>query len=178
MESLDILILSVEAAVGLAGFSGIIATFRFSDGKDVSRADAVGLSIVVHYSLLAALGSAIPLGLFSLKLGEETIWAISSVTGAMLIVIGLYSVHKSLKGIQSNKNLRAQYWLGFTVSTCFVVFYILNILGVIFNREPGPVILAQIWFLTFAGFMFSRLLLLPVWRNVHKQEVTRLADTT
>ena len=177
MESLDILILAVEASIALAGFAGIIATFQFGEGQDVRRGDAVGLAMIVQFSLLVALASAIPIGLFSLGLEEEIIWTASSVTGAMLIVPGLRANRKSLGGVKSKAKLRPFFMFGHIVSSCFIVVYVMNVLGIVFHRESGPLICANIWFLSLAGFMFSRLLLRPVWRNVRKQEAAKLADT-
>ena len=65
MKELDILILGVEASVAFAGFAGVIATFQFGDAKKVRRADAVGLTMIVQFSLLAALVSSVPLLLYS-----------------------------------------------------------------------------------------------------------------
>ena len=45
MEVTDLLILSAEVSVALAGFAGIVATFQFRDAKKVKRAELVGLCL-------------------------------------------------------------------------------------------------------------------------------------
>lgn len=61
---------------------------------------------------------------------------------------------------------------------CFVLVLInvMNASDIFFHREGGPFIAGIVWALILAGFMFSRLLLQPIWRNVRIQEAARLAD--
>jgi hypothetical protein len=54
----------------------------------------------------------------------------------------------------------------------------MNALDLFFHRESGPVIAAIIWALSITGFMFSRLLLLPVWRSVREHDAAKLAGVT
>ena len=176
MESLDVLILAVEASIALAGFAGIIASFQFGAGQDVKRGDVVGLEMIVQFSLLVALASSIPIGLIVTGFKEETIWTVSSVVGAILILPGLYLNYKALSGVKTGAVFRYFVFFAYSVSGLFVVLYMMNALDIVFHRVPGPLIWAQIWFLSLAGFMFSRLLLRPIWRRVREQEATKLAD--
>jgi len=178
MKELDILILAVEAGVALTGFAGIIAAFQFGEGKDVRRGDVIGLSLMIQWALFVALAAAIPLLLYSLNVKETIIWTISSVTGAFLIMGGMLSVRRALAGVGSKKSFQLLSFSLQIVSSFCIVLYILNSLNVLFHRESGPLIFACIWFLSLSGFMFSRMLLLPIWRRVREQEATRLVGAT
>ena len=54
---------------------------------------------------------------------------------------------------------------------------VMNASDIIFHKEAGPVIAGIVWALIIAAFMFSRLLLRPIWSNVRRQEAAKLADT-
>jgi hypothetical protein len=49
MESLDTLILAVEASIAFAGFAGLVASFQFGGTGKVKRADAVGLTMILQF---------------------------------------------------------------------------------------------------------------------------------
>jgi len=73
VEVFDVLILGAELSMALAGFAGIIATFQFRDTEKIRRADVVGLSIIVVYSLLAALQCAVILILNVIESSEAAL---------------------------------------------------------------------------------------------------------
>jgi hypothetical protein len=178
MESLDILILGVEAAIALAGFAGIIATFQFSGAKEIHRADAVGLTLILQFSLLCALACSIPLALHSFGLGETTIWTIMSGYNAVALLAGTYSIH-----IKIGNSLQGKFFYKVTLLIYFVTVILalmnaMNAFGLAFHKGAGPHVASLVWLLCLAGFMFSRLLLRPIWRNVLLQEAAKLADAT
>ncbi len=55
---------------------------------------------------------------------------------------------------------------------------ILNALNIVFHRQPGPFIAGIIYALGVASYMFSRLLLLPLWRIVKEQESEKAMGTS
>ena len=170
MQEIDTLILGVEASVALAGFAGIIATFQFRDGKKFSRVDAVGLTMIVQFSLLGALICAIPLTLLSFGAAENTTWAITSTLGAIFYVSGMYSTHRYLKEVKKGPSFRL-FILVINIINCLcIILHLMNALGIVYHREFGPVIFGLTWTLTITGLMFSRLLLRPVWRQVRARE--------
>ncbi|WOJ93782.1 hypothetical protein R0135_01115 [Congregibacter variabilis] len=178
MESLDILILGVEAAIALAGFAGIISTFQIAGSKAASRADAVGLTMVLQFSLLAALMSALPFVLYTFGVKETTLWAVCSVLEAIIYIVSLYAIQRNLKGSVRTKSFK-RLILAIQCQTLFIVLInVLNTADIFFHREAGPVIAAIAWSLCLAGYMFSRLLLRPIWRDVHRQEAAKLTDAT
>ncbi|MEH6593055.1 MAG: hypothetical protein V7746_22485 [Halioglobus sp.] len=178
MESIDILILGVEASVAFAGFAGIIATFQFGEKKQVRRGDAVGLTMIVQFSLLAALSSSIPLLLHSFGVKTTTVWTITSAVTAIFFGGGQYAQHSNLGNAIRNKAMKRFTLIIQSVGVGMISINILNVLDLYFHREAGPVIAGIIWALSITGFMFSRLLLQPVWRNVRIQEAAKLAAAT
>ena len=177
MESLDILILAIEASVAFAGFAGIIATFQFGETKKVTRADAVGLTMILQFSLLAALIASIPLLLHSFGVTTTTMWAVTSASTAIVYAGAQYSQATELgKSTFKSKSfpriIRVVRFIGYGV----ISINILNFLDVFFHRESGPVITALIWALAITGFSFSRLLLAPIWRRVRLQETSTPAN--
>jgi hypothetical protein len=178
MESLDILILGVEASVAFAGFPGIIASFQFGETKKVRRADAVGLTMILQFSLLAALISSIPLLLHSFGAKTTTVWTITSAVTAIVFGGAQYAQASNMRqAIKSNALNRLSLFVQ-CVGICMISINTLNALDWFFHREPGPVIAGIIWALAFTGFMFSRLLLLPIWRHVREQEAAKLTAAT
>lgn len=170
MESLDILMLGVEAAIALAGFAGIIATFQFAGAKETRRAEAVGLTMILQFSLLAALMCSIPLLLNSFGIVQTTLWAISSLITASVYIGAMYNQFRSgRRAIRTLSGLRFIIVL-ILPGLCITVINFMNALNIFFHREPGPVIAGILWGLCVASFMFSRLLLRPVWRSVRIQE--------
>jgi hypothetical protein len=178
MESLDILILGVEASIALAGFAGIIATFQFGGSKETRRADAVGLTMILQFSLLAALASSIAILLFTFDVKETTLWAMCSVVAAIMLAGGTYVQSDNLKGAVRTASGKRMIVVIQSPALVLILINVMNVSDIIFHREAGPVIASIVWALTLAGFAFSRLLLRPVWRNVRIQEAAKLADAT
>jgi hypothetical protein len=178
MEQLDILILGVEASVAFAGFAGIVATFQFSGEKETRRGDAVGLTMILQFSLLAALVCSVAILLYSFDVKEATLWTICSVLSLVVQTWGLRATLLSMRGIDGGKP-----FVRFTAILQFptlilMLIHVMNASDVYFHREGGPIIASVVYTLCMSGFMFSRLLLIPIWRNVRRQEAAKLANAT
>jgi hypothetical protein len=178
MESLDILIVGVEASIALAGFSGIIATFQFAGAREPRRVDAVGLTAILQLSLVSALACAIPLLLYTFGVKETTLWAICSVLAVIMYVGGVYAVTRNMRGVFRSKPFGGLIVTVHCLSFGFIVVNVMNASDIFFHREAGPVIANIVWTLSFVGYMFTRLLLRPIWRSVRIQEAAKLADAT
>jgi hypothetical protein len=178
MESLDILILGVEASIALAGFAGIVATFQFSGEKETRRGDAAGLTMILQYSLLAALGCSIALLLYSFSVTETTLWAICSILFAIMHVWGSSTMFMNLGALDMPKSVRGLTVLWTVPSLVLFLIHVMNVSDIFFHREAGPVIASVIYTMCIVGFMFSRLLLRPIWRSVRIQEAAKLADVS
>ena len=177
MGSLDILILGVEASIALAGFAGIIATFQFTGEKEVRRSDAVGLTLILQTSLLAALTPSIAILLYTFDIKETTLWAICSVVAALSYAWPTYTLNKNLKGAVRTAPSKMMIAIVQVPALVLISINVMNASDIIFHKEAGPVIAGIVWALIVAAFMFSRLLLRPIWSNVRRQEAAKLADT-
>lgn len=179
MEAFDILLLSVEASIALAGFAGIIATYQINDVTRIRRGPVGALTVIVQFSLMTALAASLVLVLNTFGVEDAALWATGSVITGVFTANGAYSIARTMKGAITKRGV----WLMFVslqvLGASIVVTNILNMAGILFHREPGPVLAAILYTLGVAAFMFSRLLLLPLWRIVHEQEVAsnREADT-
>lgn len=170
MEVLDILLVGIEASIALAGFSGVIATYQITDVTRVRRGAVVGLTVIVQYSLLAALACAIPLLLHTIGVKGATLWLISSVVGAIGTASGAYDSARRMRGAIVKKSSRLLFLLLQSLGVLVTLALILNAADLVFHREPGPYIAMVVYILSVAGVMFSRLLLLPLWRILRERE--------
>ena len=177
MESLDTLRLGVEASIAFAGFAGIVATFQFGGSKKVSRIGVFGLTIILQFSLIAALVSSVPLLLHSFGAKNSTLWALSSAV--VVIVLAAAGYLQGAVAAKSVKNIK--FYREFLLIQCITILMILmnllNVLDYFFHRGPGPVIATVLWGLCIAGVSFSRLLLLPLWRRVREQDAAEMENT-
>ena len=176
MESLDILILGVEASIAFAGFAGIVATFQFGGARETRRGDAVGLTMILQFSLLAALQCSVAILLYSFAVKATTLWSICSVLALVLHIWGLRATQLSISGVKRTKSFVRMNVILQIPSLTLILIHVMNASDIYFHREAGPVIASVVYTLCMAGFMFSRLLLLPIWRNVRIQEAAKLAD--
>jgi hypothetical protein len=170
MEVFDILLVGVEVSIALAGFAGVIATYQINDVTRVRRSVVGALTVIVQYSLLAALVCAIPLLLHTFGVKGGTLWVISSVIGAIFMACAAYGSARSMRGAIAKKSSWLLFVLLQGLGALVTLAMILNAVDLVFHREPGPVVAGIIYALSVAGYMFSRLLLLPLWRIVHEQE--------
>ncbi len=176
MESSDLLLVGIEVSVAFAGFAGIIATFQFRNEAKINRGHVVGLSLIVHISLVLALASALPLLLSVFRVEDAALWAICSGLAAIWSSYTQYSVHRNMRAAVRRKLTRLFINILQGVFTLIVISLILNMLDLIFHREPGPYIAAIIIGLGLVGIMFTSLLVRPLWKVVHEQESTNLSE--
>ena len=170
MEIFDFLLVGIEASIALAGFAGIIASTQLHTLSNVSRSTMVALTVVVQFSFLSALACAIHLLLESFGVDGETLWAISSGFGAGFATGGAYVCTRNMRGAITKKSNWVLFLLLLGLGILLAFALLLNAMGLVFQKEPGPFIAGIIYALSVAGYMFSRLLLLPLWRIVNEQE--------
>jgi len=53
----------------------------------------------------------------------------------------------------------------------------MNSFNLVFKREFGPFYISLVYALGSVCFMFSRLLLRPIWRSIRKQEAENFKDS-
>jgi hypothetical protein len=174
MEISEVLQLGIEAAIALAGFAGVIATFQTSKSRSLNRSTVAAVTVITRCSLLVGLACAITLMLQSFGVIGSTLWAISSAIGAVMMAGVAFSIARSIKGTTYKRSVRVLYLALQGLGGLVVLALILNAVGLVFNREPGPFIAGAVYGLSLAGIMFSRLLLIPLWRNVREIEKENL----
>jgi len=175
MENADQLLTFTQVAIAVAGFAGIIGTFQFKEGEMIRRGDAVGLAVVVNTGLMSAFYSTLPLLLINFDLRDSTVWAISSGMTCMIYTYFSVDIAMRLKNFKTYKyfNKIIIYTL-FIVGFLIVVMNFLNVCNIVFKREFGPFYISLIYSLGLVCYMFSRLLLRPIWRTLRKQESENL----
>ena len=178
MNVSDLLLVGTEVSVAFAGFAGIIATFQFRDETKIDRGRVVGLTMIVQFSLLAALYSVIPLLLSNFGVEGEDLWSICSIATAIAFAGSMYSINKNMRGITRRKSLRLLFGSFQGMAALLFICLILNAVDVVFHREPGPFLTAIVWTLALVGYMFGRLLLQPLWKVVREREGVILAGAT
>ena len=175
MENADQLLTFTQVAIAVAGFAGIIGTFQFKDGEIIRRGDAVALAVVVNTGLMSAFYSTLPLLLRNFHIKESTVWAISS--GMTCLIYAYFSIDIAirLKNFRTYKSFnKITIYLLFIVGFIIMAINFLNAFNIVFKREFGPFYISLIYSLGLVCFMFSRLLLRPIWRILRKQESENL----
>jgi hypothetical protein len=171
----DLLMVGIEASVALAGFSGIIATFQMGSEGGVRRGPVASLTVVVEFSLLSALTCTIPLFLHTLEVTGPTLWTVSSLITGAFTGYGAYGGFRNMRGALTTKSTTLLFALMQLLGAMVLAANVLNVANVVFHREPGPVIAVVLYALTVAGYVFSRLLLLPLWKAVKEHEAQNSA---
>jgi hypothetical protein len=177
MENADQLLTFTQVAIAVAGFAGIIGTFQFKEGERIRRGDAVGLAVVVNTGLMSAFYSTLPLLLINFGINDSTVWAISS--GMTCVIYTYFSIDIAirLKNFRTFKTFnKILIYLLFIVGFMVIVINVLNACNLVFKREFGPYYISLIYSLGLVCYMFSRLLLRPIWRTLRKQEAEELND--
>ena len=170
MEVFDLLLVCIEVSIALAGFAGVIATYQMNDVTKIRRGAVTGLTTIVQCSLLVALVCAISLVLHTFGVKGETLWVMSSVIGAIVTAVMAYGFARSMRGAIAKKSSWLLYLFLPGLCALVTLAMILNAADLVFHREPGPFVAGVVFALSVAGIMFSRLLLLPLWRILREQE--------
>ena len=170
MDASDLLLVGAEVSVAFAGFAGIITTFQFRDRTKINRGQIVGLTLIVIASLMAAWGSVLPLLLSIFRVEDSTLWAICSFLMLLTMCFYMYVLERDLRGVARNKSARLMTGTLHGVSFLIMLSLILNTADLVFHREAGPYVTGILWALAVVGYMFARLLLLPLWKAVRQQE--------
>jgi hypothetical protein len=177
MENVDQLLTFTQVAVAVAGFAGIIGTFQFKEGEKIRRGDAVGLAVVVNTGLMSAFYSTLPLLLANFGVNDSTIWTISSVMTCFIYSYFSIDIALRLKEFKTYKTFnKIIIYALFLIGLIIIAINVLNACNIVFKREFGPYYISLIYSLGLVCYMFSRLLLRPIWRTLRKQELEALND--
>jgi len=170
LEATELLLLGTEVSVAFAGFSGIIATFQLRSGAKLTRGDVVGITIIVQISLLSTLFCVWPLVFLISGVDEKLVWAFFSSAAGIWGGITNYLVNKTVSRRVRNSTTRRVFRSLQLLGGALIVCCILNALNLVFHREPGPFLASLVFGLSLVGYMFSRLLLRPLWRLIREHE--------
>ncbi|MGB5317842.1 hypothetical protein [Eudoraea sp.] len=177
MENADQLLTFTQVAIAVAGFAGIIGTFQFKEGEKIRRGDAVGLAVVVNTGLMSAFYSTLPLLLINFGVKDSTVWAISSGMTCFIYAYFSLDIAMRLKNFKKFKTVnKILIYLLFIVGFIVIIINFLNAFNIVFKREFGPYYISLIYSLGLVCYMFSRLLLRPIWRTLRKQEAEESND--
>ena len=169
------LLLTAEIAVALAGFAGIVASFQYRAGASMPRGLVLGLDIMITNSLGVALFAILPLALSNFGIEETVLWSIFSGLFVPIFVVVIIKIKREFRKIPvSDKFSRLMFSSWFAAAYLIVSANFLNVLNVIFHREFGPYFISLIFTLCLSGFMFSRLVVRPLWITVHKNEAEHM----
>lgn len=170
MNAADQLLVIAQISIALAGFAGIIATFQFKDDKNVSRGHVLALGMVVNISLVGAFFSALPLALLNFEIRDELVWTICSTLMAINLTVFTLYIYKRARLDTVDMRSRIVFVSFFVLSAVVVTFNTLNALGIGFDREFAPYLLSFFFSFFLVCYNFSRLLMRPLWRQIHKRE--------
>ena len=177
MEFTDLLLVGIEISVAFAGFAGIIATFQYRGEKQAKRGDVIGIAMIVHISLACGILSGLPLLLSTFNIEAETIWTVCSLSCGIYVLYIMQSVNRNIHGAVKKLSTRLLFGSFTAGGSCIVLALFVNAADLVFHREPGPYIIAISYGLSLVGYMFTRLLLHPLWVTVKEQETANLSGT-
>ena len=177
MDESALLLVGIEVSVAFAGFAGIIATFQNRGDAKGDRAEVVGLTIIVNFSLIGAFFCTLPLVLSVVGIEEATIWAVNSALQCLYTLNRMYYIHQNMSVVALRSSTRMLFRMLQGVAFLLALALAFNASNQVFHREPGPSIAAIFFGLGMVGFMFARLLLRPLWRAVREQEKAKSGPT-
>lgn len=167
MNGTEQLILLAEVSISLAGFAGIVSTFQYKNGSENSHGDALGLAMMVHCGLLNAFFAVLPMAIYSLGVNEQLTWNISSSAHCVNYVLYFGYIINSMRKIKVRRtSTKVMYGLLYAVGLVVLVFNFANAFNIGFQGQFGPYFIACILPICLAGYMFARLVLRPLWKNV------------
>jgi len=171
MDKAEQLLILTQVAIAVAGFAGIIGTFQFKEGERIRRGDVIGLAIVVNVGLMSAFYSTLPLIFINFGISDSIVWGICSGLACVIYTIAFSYFAIINKNFQSYKTInKLMVYSLYLVALIIVIINFLNACNIFFKREFGPFYISLIYSIGSVCYMFSRLLLRPIWRTIRKQE--------
>lgn len=156
VETLSIL---VEAAVAIAGFSGVVVVFGHRATGEWSRLERGRIRQLLVTSFTVLFLSLATLLLLHTGIAPETAWRVGS---AIWLVIATHQVILVLRAIHTVRDdpQRASRAVIVLMIGVTLIVILLNIGNVLALRQFWPFLAAQIWLFAIACYMFALLLFL------------------
>ena len=171
MNEIEQLLTIAEVSVALAGFAGIVATFQFRQQVNVNRGHALALSMIVNISLVGALFAVLPMVFINYGIAEEDVWPICSALMGINISIFIFYVWRTTRLNSLPFKTRIIFSSFFVVAFAIVCANFMNSVGLVFENQFGTYFISFVFCFFLVGYNFSRLLMLPLWKQIHRQEV-------
>ncbi|MDH3321577.1 MAG: hypothetical protein OEM04_01240 [Flavobacteriaceae bacterium] len=167
MEESSILLTFTQVAVAFVGFAAIVATFRFNDAYKIRKNEAIDLQLIVNTGLMGAFFSILPLALSSFGMEDASVWALSSGIMSVNYLGFMYYLSRNVKISKIRRKKSKMIVLSYFIIG-FLIFglNVLNAFNMLFLREFGPFFISLIYPLALVGYMFTRLLFLPIWKTL------------
>lgn len=170
MNEIDQLLTMAEVSVALAGFAGIVATFQFRQQNKVYRGHVVALSMIVNISLVGGFFAVLPLIFLNYDMPEQDVWALCSALMGVNIFGFIVYLWKRAR-LNSLPPTTRVIIIGFFLTALGVaIANVMNAAGFIFHRQFGTYFISFVFCLSLVGYNFSRLLMFPLWKLIHRQE--------
>jgi len=156
----DTLMILVDAAVAVAGFSGVVVVFgRRSAGawSKLERTRLVNLLSTSFSVLFFSLGALV---LLHAELGHSTTWRIGSVGWSVVSIWQIASVARAYSSLSRTDPDRPHIAVPITLLGLTAVLVVLNLHNAFVGpAEFWPFLAALVWLLALAWYSFAQLLL-------------------
>ena len=171
MDYSSILLTFMQVSVAFVGFSAIIAAFQSKDTFNMKKEDAVGLELIINTGLMGGFLSILPFVFFGFGLEEATVWSYCSGIVSVLYLGFMVYLSKRIK-LSKFKRTKTKVIIiiYFVLGVSVTVINVFNTFGIQLEQEFAPFLVGLIYPLCLVGFMFSRFLFVPIWRNLRNQD--------
>ena len=171
MYESSILLTFTQVTVAFVGFAAIVAAFRFKDEYSIKKNDANDLQLIVNTGLMGAFFSVLPLVFSSFGLKDSLVWAFCSGIMSINYLGFIFYLSRKIRITKfRKKKSKIIVIIYFTIGFLILILNFLNAFDIVFHREFGPFFISLIYPLCLVGYMFTRILFLPIWRNIKKQQ--------
>jgi hypothetical protein len=144
-------------SVTFVGFSSLVIVLRQAMGGEMSRLDILITRTFVQVGFLVAAGAMLPALLSLFRLGEPSVWRISSAVTALPVV--LFAVtYPVRRRAASGLRTPVVIWIDVLVILGFGLLLGCNALGVLVPTGPGPYTAALTGVLFVSGWAYLQAL--------------------
>jgi hypothetical protein len=161
MDEEGLLLTIAEVSIGFAGFAGIVALFGRRAGGIWSIADRLRFNSLVRHALLSLFAAFLPLAIHYVDPDHGSPWRLSSsVFGVVFLLLfwtGCRRIPEVRASGDSEANIRGA-WVLVAAFAVLALALFLNAIGVVFQGDAAPYLVALFFTLILTGVFFARLL--------------------
>jgi hypothetical protein len=170
MSEVDQLLTISEVSVALAGFAGIVATFQFKQQVRVNQGHVLALSMIVNISLVGAFFAVLPLVFLNYGMPETRVWALCSGLMGVNISAFMVFIWRTQRINSLPTMVKLGYLLFFGAALAVVLANFMNAAGLTPDHQFGTYFISFVYCFFLVGYNFSRLLMLPLWKQIRAQQ--------